>query len=119
MTIARNATVCPTCDQPVRVGARFCDSCGQQLGWRDPSAPAARNMARRTERSHASAPQYKQCPFCKEQMRADATTCPHCHKYAGPGAVLGQLSSAIFWLIIMAIFLAICLPSMYVILTAR
>ncbi|MDX6510838.1 MAG: hypothetical protein QOE36_342 [Gaiellaceae bacterium] len=27
---------------------------------------------------------YRECPSCKEQMRRDASVCPHCHRESSP-----------------------------------
>lgn len=31
-------------------------------------------------------PQYRECPNCKERMRADASVCPHCQRDVEPTA---------------------------------
>jgi hypothetical protein len=35
----------------------------------------------------------KLCKFCKSSMSIQATTCPHCGQYTGPGAVTSQIGS--------------------------
>jgi ribosomal protein L7/L12 len=32
-------------------------------------------------------PGWRQCPHCMEAMRAEATTCPHCHERSSPGSM--------------------------------
>ena len=36
--------------------------------------------------AQGSAPLYRDCPFCKEQMRQDASVCPHCQRGFMPSA---------------------------------
>lgn len=40
----------------------------------------------RMDAENATARRYRECPFCKESMRADATVCPHC-RHESPVAV--------------------------------
>ncbi|RJP88629.1 MAG: hypothetical protein C4518_10785 [Desulfobacteraceae bacterium] len=47
----------------------------------------------------------KQCPYCKEQMQDDATTCPHCrHTVLSSNALLNFLILAVLF---SAMFLAL------------
>ena len=39
----------------------------------------------------AENPQTKICPFCKSPIFVQATTCPSCGQYCGPGAVSGHI----------------------------
>ena len=59
-----SGAVCPRCQQPVRVGARFCPHCAQPLGAAPPPAPPA---------APASL-----CPQCGKPVRAGARFCGNC-----------------------------------------
>jgi hypothetical protein len=64
------------------------------IGWVIAMAMAARTppqkaVAATSSRSTATSPRstasaYRECPYCKEPMRRDASVCPHCRKESQP-----------------------------------
>lgn len=53
---------------------------GAILGW----VGVAIASILRSEWSHDTAALYRECPFCKEDMRRDAVVCPHCRNDSEP-----------------------------------
>jgi Superinfection immunity protein len=51
------------------------------IGWVVALAMAVRSVPQSTPAPAATAPaSTRECPYCKEAMRRDASVCPHCHR---------------------------------------
>ena len=66
------AKSCPVCDEPVRAGAKVCDSCGVNL------SEAQALMTGAPPAAAAPAPSRSECPVCGEPVRAGAKVCDSC-----------------------------------------
>jgi hypothetical protein len=53
---------------------------GLLLGWLGVIIVALLSPKRDIASEVQSARMYRECPFCKERMRRDASVCPHCHR---------------------------------------
>ena len=71
------ASVCPSCGEPLAAGTAFCTGCGARVSAPEPAAPAAAPAPVLV----TPAPQPVQasvCPNCGEPLPADATFCINC-----------------------------------------
>jgi len=80
---------CPSCMQLNRPGTERCSRCGVPLPMQQegPSLGGTRQVSASPEGA------YRECEFCKEQMRRGASVCPHCRRDTRPW----ELEDGVWW----------------------